>query len=60
MTLEEQETLAQQLERAAEILRSPASDAVKITTLTRIGSIATHKGNTWADKKYQEVVDNLA
>ena len=59
MTLEEQETLAQQLERAAEILRSQASPAEKVNTLERVGGLATFKGEKWGEKLFQEMLDNL-
>ena len=59
MTYDQQLTLAQQLERAAEILRSDAPEAMKIDTLTRIGGICTYAGGKWGEKIVDKMVDSL-
>ena len=59
MNEEQQLTVAQQLERAAEIMRSDATDETKINTLTRIGSICTYNGNKWGDETFNKFLDNM-
>lgn len=59
MTYEQQMTLAQQLERAAEILRSDATEATKINTLERIGGICTYNGRKWGEETFYKMVDTL-
>jgi hypothetical protein len=59
MNLEQQITVAQQLERAAEIMRSDATDETKINTLVRIGSICTYTGNRWGDETFNKFLDTL-
>ena len=59
MTFEQQETIAQQLERAAEIMRGDASPAEKINTLDRIGAICTFQGRKWADETYNNFLETL-
>lgn len=49
MTAEQQLTIAQQLERAAEIMRSGATDTEKAQTLDRIGAICSYQGRKWAE-----------
>lgn len=60
MTLDQQLTVAQQLERAAEIMRSDATDSEKINTLERIGGICTYQGRKWGDETFYKLVDSLA
>ncbi len=60
MTLDQQLTVAQQLERAAEIMRSDATDSEKINTLERIGGICTYQGRKWGDDVFYKMVDSLA
>ena len=60
MTPYEQATVAEQLERAAEILRSDATAAEKINTLDRIGGICKHHGKVWGDEEFYKLVDSLS
>ena len=59
MTFDEQLTVAQQLERAAEIMRSDAPEATKINTLERIGGICSYAGRKWGDATFNKMVDSL-
>ena len=59
MNQEQQLTVAQQLERAAEIMRSDATDETKINTLERIGGICSYQGRQWADECYNKFLDTL-
>lgn len=59
MTHDQQQTLAQQLERAAEILRSDAPEATKINTLERIGGICSYAGRKWGDDTYNRFIDHM-
>lgn len=59
MTFDQQTTVAQQLERAAEILRSDATDAEKINTLDRIGGICKHHSEVWGDAEFNKLIDSL-
>jgi hypothetical protein len=59
MDNDQQLTIAQQLERAAEIMRSDATDAEKINTLERIGGICSHAGRKWGDETFYKLVDSL-
>lgn len=60
MDAEQQLTIAQQLERAAEIMRSDAPEATKINTLERIGGICSYAGRKWGDETFYKMVDTLA
>ena len=59
MTPDQQLTVAQQLERAAEIMRSDATDAEKINTLERIGGICSYQGRKWGDETFNKMIDSL-
>ena len=59
MTFDQQETIAQQLGRAAEIIRSDATVAEKINTLKKIGDICSVHGEKWGDEEFNKLVDNL-
>lgn len=60
MTLDQQHTIAQQLERAAEIMRSDATTPEKINTLKKIGDICTFHSEKWGDAEFMKMVDSLA
>lgn len=59
MKTEQQLTIAQQLERAAEIMRSDAPEATKINTLEKIGGICSYAGRKWGDETYNRMFDTL-
>ena len=59
MDAEQQLTIAQQLERAAEIMRSDAPEATKINTLERIGGICSYAGRKWGDETYNRFIDHM-
>ena len=59
MNSEQQLTIAQQLERAAEIMRSDAPEATKINTLEKIGGICSYAGRKWGDETYNRMLDTL-
>lgn len=59
MTQSELNTLALQLERVVEILRSDATAAEKINTLERIGGICSYVAKKWGEEEFNKMVDNL-
>ena len=59
MSFEQLTTVAYQLERAAEIIRSDATTAEKINTLETIGAICSHHGRRWGDEEFYKLVDNM-
>ena len=59
MTFDQQQTVAQQLERAAEIMRGEATVAEKINTLKKIGDICTFHSEKWGNEEFNKLVDSL-
>ena len=59
MTNEQLQTIASQLEAAAEIIRGTAPAATKINTLERIGGICTFHGKRWGDEEFNRVVAEM-
>ena len=59
MTQDQLNQVVIQLERAAEILKSPATPAEKINTLETIGAICSHHGRRWGDEEFYKMVDSL-